>query len=194
MLFETHRLSDLKMIEAIGLDHDRVDERFGPEGVYFYLGSVGSFNYGHWLVDDLPRLEGFFVLRRRHPGRIITILLPGYDPQIDEVRRRMIALTLGRDDRWRAVFYDRTRVYAFPHLYFATPCSQEPYGKSPEAVAAVRSRLLGAPAWPAPRRLSAGWGRATMAGACSWTAPGPGDAPSSTARRSSRRWSGAASR
>lgn len=160
VLFETHRLSDLKMIEAIGLDNDSVDEQFGPEGVYFYLGSVGSFNYGHWLVDDLPRLEGFFVLRRRHPGRIITILLPGYDPQIDEVRRRMIALTLGRDDQWRAVFYDRSRVYAFPHLYFATPCSQEPYGKSPEAVAAVRSRLLGrtrvARAEAAFRRMGAG--------------------------------------
>ena len=142
VLFETHRLSDLKMIEAIGLDHDRIDETLDPEGVYFYLGSVGSFNYGHWLVDDLPRLEGFFVLRRRHPGRTITILLPRYDPQIDEVRRRMIALALGRDDRWRAVFYDRTRVHAVPRLYFATPCSQEPYGKSPEAVAAVRSRFL----------------------------------------------------
>ncbi len=142
VLFETHRPSDLRMIEAIGLDHDGIDEHLDPQGVYFYLGSVGSFNYGHWLVDDLPRLEGFFVLRRLYPSRTITILLPGYDPQINEVRRRMIALALGRDDRWRAVFYDRKRVYAVPHLYFATPCSQEPYGKSPEGVAAVRSRFL----------------------------------------------------
>lgn len=160
VLFETHRLSDLKMIEAIGLDHEGIDERFDPQGVYFYLGSVGSFNYGHWLVDDLPRLEGFFVLRRLHPGRTITILLPGYDPQIDEVRRRMIALALGRDAKWRAVFYDRKRVYAVPHLYFATPCSQEPYGKSPEAVAAIRSRFLKrtriARAEAAIRRIAAG--------------------------------------
>ncbi len=143
ILYETHRLSDAGMIEAIGLDRDRVDEHFSDEGVYFLLGSVGSFNYGHWLVDDLPRLEGFFAIRRLHPGREITILLPGYDPQMDEVRRRMIALTLGRDTRWRAVFYDRTRVYALPRLYFATPCSQEPFGASPQAVATVRRRLLG---------------------------------------------------
>lgn len=142
VLYETHRLSDLKMIEAIGLDEDRIDEALDPGDLYFYLGSVGSFNYGHWLVDDLPRLEGFFVLRRLHPGRTITILMPAYNPHMDEVRRRMIALYLGRDDGWRAVFYDRERVYAVPRLYFTSPCSQEPYGKSPAAVAAVRKRLL----------------------------------------------------
>lgn len=143
VLFETHRLSDLKMIEAVGLDEDRFDESFDADGLYFYLGSVGSFNYGHWLVDDLPRLEGYFVLRRLHPGRTITILMPAYNPHMDEVRRRMVALFLGRDAGWRAVFYDRTRVHALPRLYFATPCSQEPYGKSPEAVTALRRRLLG---------------------------------------------------
>ncbi|MCJ2014638.1 glycosyltransferase family 61 protein [Methylobacterium sp. J-076] len=142
VLYETHRLSDLKMIEAIGLDGDRVDEHLAADGLYFLLCSVGSFNYGHWLVDDLPRLEGFFVLRRLHPGRTITILLPAYGAHMDEVRRRMIALYLGADEGWRAVFYDRERVYAVPRLYFATPCSQQPYGKSPEAVAAVRTRLL----------------------------------------------------
>lgn len=142
VLFETHRPSDLKMIEAVGLESGRIDQAFDARGLYFYLGSVGSFNYGHWLVDDLPRLEGFFALRRLHPGRTVTILLPAYGAHMDEVRRRMIALYLGSEDGWRAVFYDRERVYALPRLYFTTPCSQEPYGKSPEAIAAVRTRLL----------------------------------------------------
>jgi len=142
VLYETHRLSDLKMIEAVGIGADRVDEHLDADGLYFLLGSVGSFNYGHWLIDDLPRLEGYFVLRRLHPGKTITILMPAYNAHIDEVRRRMIALHLGHERGWRAVFYDRTRVYALPQLYFATPCSQEPYGKSPAAVATVRARLL----------------------------------------------------
>lgn len=142
ILYETCRITERHVIQAPGLDEDRIDERFEEQGVYLLLASAGSFNYGHWLIDDMPRLEAFFALRRRHPGETITILLPSYDAHMDEVRRRMVALYLGHQAKFRTVFLARDRVYAFARLYHVTPCSLEPALKSPEATAAMRARLL----------------------------------------------------
>lgn len=141
VLYETCRLTERHVIEAPCLDEDRIDQRF-EDGVHLLLASAGSFNYGHWLIDDMPRLEAYFALRRLHPGEMITILMPSYDAHMDEVRRRMVALYLGPRAAFRTIFLARDRVYSFGRLYHVTPCSLEPALKSPEATAAMRGRLL----------------------------------------------------
>jgi len=142
VLYETCRITERHVIRAPGLDEDRIDHRFDDGVVHLLLASAGSFNYGHWLIDDMPRLEAYFALRRRHPSEVISIVLPSYDAHMDEVRRRMIALYLGPRAIFRTVFLARDKIYAFARLYHVTPCSLEPVLKSPEATAAMRARLI----------------------------------------------------
>lgn len=142
VLYETCRITERHVIRAPSLDDDRIDERIEDGSIHLLLASAGSFNYGHWLIDDMPRLEAFFALRRRHPGKTITVLLPSYNAHMDEVRRRMVALYLGPRSPFRIVFLARDRIYSFARLYHVTPCSLEPALKSPEATATMRARLL----------------------------------------------------
>ena len=56
------------------------------------LSSAGSFNYGHWLVDDLTRIY-VYLDDSLSSGRDIDfdgVLLPSYKSKIDKVRRRSL--------------------------------------------------------------------------------------------------------
>lgn len=56
------------------------------------LSSAGSFNYGHWLVDDLTRIY-VYLDDSLSAGRDIDfdgVLLPSYKTKIDKVRRRSL--------------------------------------------------------------------------------------------------------
>lgn len=151
VLFETYRPQERHVVPGPGPDFERVDETIGEEGgLVFLLNSAGSFNYGHWLIDDLPRLAGLALLRRQHPGRAVTVLLVGYFPHLDAARRRSIALLLGSRAGVTIRFLDRTRTYRFARLHHVTPCSLPSTGKSPDALRflahRVRARTRG-PCW-----------------------------------------------
>ncbi|MEH3144205.1 MAG: glycosyltransferase family 61 protein [Methylobacterium frigidaeris] len=113
-----------------------------PAEVALFFSSSGSFNYGHWLVDDLPRLKAFGTLRRLHPDRRITLVLTGYGAASDEIRRRTIRLFLGDEAGIEIAFLPRDAALRFPRLYYASPVSVHPASKSPEALRFVRDHLL----------------------------------------------------
>ncbi len=142
VLFETYRPQERHVVPGPGRDFAHADETIGEEGgLVFLLNSAGSFNYGHWLIDDLPRLAALDRLRRLHPGVPVTVMLVGYFPHIDAARQRSIELLLGRRSGVTVRFLDRARTYHFARLHHATPCSLPSSGKSPDALRFLADRV-----------------------------------------------------
>ncbi len=134
VLFETYRPQERHVVPGPGPDFLRVDETIEGEGPVLLLNSAGSFNYGHWLIDDLPRLRALALLRARHPGVPVTVALVSYFPHIDAARRHSIRLLSGSGSGVSIRFLDRDTTYRFARLHHATPCSLPSTGKSPHAL------------------------------------------------------------
>ena len=141
VVFETHRLQDfgtLKVVPEAALSPRTRLEAPGPK---LFLGSSGSFNYGHWIVDDLSRQAAFAALRRRHPGETIGVVLASFNAVIDEIRRQSLALLLAGEGPHAVHFAAPGENLHFEALYYATPTTQHPVSKSPDALRALAARL-----------------------------------------------------
>ncbi len=104
----------------------------------FYLSSAGSFNYGHWLVDDLPRLR-YILHLAAGPVTIIVQSFPG----MDKIRRQTIEFFCrGLDVEVR--FIDPLQLFSFDQLTYVTPVSYHPHLKSPDALDFLRRSALAA--------------------------------------------------
>jgi hypothetical protein len=134
VLYETSRPND-RAATAIVTDNqiagaDR--SRFADDSWdCFFLGSAGSFNYGHWLVDDLPRLKAALMLTRRSK-RPLRIVLPSYGTDIDNVRIESVRLLLG--EAVHIDLIDPASAQYFPRVYYTTPVTDHPLSKSPIAM------------------------------------------------------------
>lgn len=151
LLYETHRPSDHAAATIPNARHlaetDR--ERFaGKDWQNLYVGSVGSPNYGHWLIDDMPRLKAALHLKAMDP-RPVRILLHEFYLPIDQVRIDTIRTMLGADVE--IAWLDFARAYHFDELYYATPVSDHPVQKSPLALAYAARRMVEL-ALPDPRQ------------------------------------------
>lgn len=124
-----------------------------PGFSYFYLGSVGSFNYGHWLVDDLPRAKAWMELRRRE-GVTCVFVLPSHGPQMDAVRTRTLQVLI--DPGVEVQFIANNQPCRISGLYYASPVSFHPRIKNPSAIHFLRARArqcVPETAEPAGRRV-----------------------------------------
>lgn len=133
ILYESFRLPDRA---AIGISQILEDPDLIPDHYYLdrpclYLGSAGSFNYGHWLVDDLPRARAWLELNARM-GIDCTFVLPSFDEKIDAVRKSSILATI--DALADVVFIDPQLPVRFRNLFYATPVSFHPRIKNPAAI------------------------------------------------------------
>lgn len=139
LLYESYRYPDRAAIGAVshqsyGLSY----ADFYKDGEqYLYIGSAGSFNYGHWLVDDLPRAKAWIELRRRY-GIECIVILPGYGSKINEVRLRSLQLLI--DPLIKVHFIDPERPFRVKNLHFVTPVSYHPRIKNPSAIHFVRTQ------------------------------------------------------
>ena len=132
-VYESHRPCDRAM--AGPLDLNAPAEPFeGLDGPHLYLGSPGSFNYGHWLIDDMPRLKAVPTLGRRYPGATVTLVLPRHDVQIDAVRANAARTFLRGGPPVAIRFVDPEAARSFSRLYFSTPVNDHPVAKSPDAL------------------------------------------------------------
>lgn len=104
---------------------------------YLYLGSCGSFNYGHWLVDDLPRAKGWLELRRRY-GLTCVVVLPSHGQKIDDVRVRSLQLLI--DPLIEVQFIAPNQPCRLKNLHYVTPVSYHPRIKNPAAIHFLRTR------------------------------------------------------
>jgi len=150
-LYETFRIIDRQERGGTVAEelkgHAILDFDSGGADVIFY-GSVGSFNYGHWLVDDFPR---YAVLAEAE--RPPLCLFSSFDPAIDRIRQEGVALAAGPQAS-ACRFVDRDIPLRVRDLLYVTPCSEHPFVKNPQALAYLRD--LGqraAPAAASERRL-----------------------------------------
>lgn len=150
-LYETHRRCDvgsLTWTDASAPAEDLPDTRD-----YLLLTSSGTFNWGHWLVDDLARLKGiraWAAACRRTP----CVLLHGFVPETDRVRVASLKAVLGPSVRVETRLLHPNRVYRVRDLRFVSPVSFHPTPKHPEALADLAEAAREAVA-----RRSAQWWR-----------------------------------
>jgi len=142
VVYETYRPNDraavgiLTRAEIGTADRGRFSD---PAWRNLFIGSAGSSNYGHWLVDDLPRLRAVTALMRidRRPVRV---LIHGYGEPIDRVRMQSIREFLGA--AVHIDLLDPAIPYHFDELYYVTPVSQHPVQKSPVAIDVAAREIL----------------------------------------------------
>lgn len=139
VLYETFRFPDRpsKSLNASGRDMQDATLLDDNDRSYLYVGSAGSFNYGHWLVDDLPRVKAWVELRERL-GVTCIILLPSHGPVMDDIRLQSMRALI--DPRIKAKFVSPEKKIRVRNLYFATPVSFHPRIKNPGAIHFVQSR------------------------------------------------------
>lgn len=140
ILYETFRLPDRHDIVRVpGSPDDLPVAGFQHNDCsYLYLGSLGSSNYGHWLVDDLPRAKAWLDLRRRF-GIECIVVMPTYGGRIDEIRLQSLRQLI--HPRIEVQFIAPDRPCRLRNLYYATPVSFHPRIKSPGALDFVRTRV-----------------------------------------------------
>ncbi|MET3713213.1 capsular polysaccharide biosynthesis protein [Sphingomonas trueperi] len=141
LLYETYRPGDRASdaMPSMAQWRDADTTHFaGRRWQNLFIGSIGTPNYGHWLIDDLPRLKAALQLRLTD-RRPIRILLSQFHSRIDNIRVEAIRMLLG--DEVRIEFLDFNRAYRFDELYYATPVSEHPVQKSPLAMAFMSRKV-----------------------------------------------------
>ena len=150
-VYETHRPNDRKNVAPLHADNDflMVEQYFkaDPKKVYLWIGSVGSVNYGHWLVDDLPRLKALSELRQRRPDAALIVVTIRTSPVHDQVHLDTCKLISYADQLGpvEVIAVEHEAKVFFEELFFVTPVSYHPFSKSPEALAYVARSALSIP-------------------------------------------------
>lgn len=103
-----------------------------------FMGSAGSFNYGHWLVDDVPALACAGTLWPSNARARVLISSFAYG-NIDAVRRDGLTLALGPDRDVDVVHLDQAVAYRVQNINFVTPSSYHPLTKHPASIAYTKS-------------------------------------------------------
>lgn len=149
LLFETFRPSDLVTLPQPGASGPTTT--LPKTCAYLLLTSSGTFNWGHWLAEDLPRLLAVDCLSGLR--RPICLLLHGFIPATDRMRIELLRGLLGRRDvTIRLLRPDTT--YRAADLYFASPVAGLPGPKHPQALADLSVRAIAM-----MRRLDRRWWR-----------------------------------
>lgn len=139
VLYESFRFPD-RAANSLSPDHvlevDVAD--FQQENrTYLYIGSAGSFNYGHWLVDDLPRAKAWLELREKCTAPPI-IILPSFGQKMDEVRVESLKMLISPEIEVQ--FIPPNRPCRIRNLLYVTPVSFHPRIKNPAAIHFIQSR------------------------------------------------------
>ncbi len=143
MIYETNRENDRPWVEQVDLAGRDVETRSltGSKAVNLFLGSAGSYNYGHWLIDDLPRARAIVALQSEAAGRPIRIWINSDSVIMDHVRSDSLRQICNGFGNVEIRLLRPGRVYAFSNLYYATPVSYHPVLKCPAAMRFLNERL-----------------------------------------------------
>lgn len=145
VIYETFRANDrpyVPLVDPFGAGHPH-EPMSDTTVLDLFIGSAGSFNYGHWLVDDLPRAAAVAALRRGAGERTIRIWLTDASPAMDRVREESLRRMCEGVGPLEVRFLRLDRVYDFAHLHYATPVSYHPVLKSPDALAWLATPFTG---------------------------------------------------
>ncbi|WP_122928461.1 glycosyltransferase family 61 protein [Sphingobium sp. LF-16] len=138
ILYETYRFPDRVGKTLIFDEIEEGMEYYGSlDKSYLYIGSAGSFNYGHWLVDDLPRAKAWIELNAKH-GINSVVLLPSHGEKMNDIRMSSLKCLINKDICVEFVdIEDRIKI---KNLYFATPVSFHPRIKNPASINFIREK------------------------------------------------------
>lgn len=160
IVYETFRPNDRGAVTVASNAHLReanVTLFSDPGWQNLFIGSAGSSNYGHWLVDDMPRLHAVQIMMRDDP-RPVRVLIHSYGTLIDAIRMESIRLLLG--EAIHIDLLDHHASYYFRELYYPTPVTEHPTQKSPVALdfaaRAVLAKVAPEAILPGPSRLFVG--------------------------------------
>ncbi len=150
VVYETHRLIDRSLIPLLADAELRgVDSHHGADAqkIYLWIGSVGSRNYGHWLVDDLARVRAIEEIRRSINPQRICIVMSDVGERHNQVHlESLAALCKARGlGEFEALFIRSDEKAFFEDLCFVTPITQHPVLKSPDAIHWVADGVFGYP-------------------------------------------------
>jgi capsular polysaccharide biosynthesis protein len=142
-VYEFYRKSDrtekgASLLGRLAACSKRASLQFDSQDVMF-IGSAGSFNYGHWLIDDMPMLAGCSALGAN--SRELKILMSGYSGEINGVKIDSIDLILSPAKNASVLFLDTNTAYHIDNLYYVTPSSYHPYSKNPTALNFVKAAI-----------------------------------------------------
>ncbi len=134
VVYETYRPNDRAVAQLAAPQRINGPHafNFSNDADYLFFASVGSFNYGHFLVDDMPRLKAVETLRAANGGRRIVIVMISYGPAIDRVRSDAIRRIAGTALDIR--FLPLSETFRFERLHYVTPVSSHPVEKNPLAL------------------------------------------------------------
>ncbi|QCK88203.1 glycosyltransferase family 61 protein [Phreatobacter aquaticus] len=103
-------------------------------GNHLFSGSIGSFNYGHWLIDDFCALAALQEVERGEgPARVV---MTATTPAIDTIRREGLDAASGRKAPLEPLFLHSGAAHLFPKLRYITPITYHPVLKHPDWLAA----------------------------------------------------------
>ncbi len=142
-VYESHRPNDRPYVPLIdrAAAHAAIQPAPDTHAVNLFVGSAGSSNYGHWLIDDLPRMQAVHDLRRAFPERLVRIWITSYGGQLDHVRINSIQHVCRGIPRLEVGILRSGDIRRFDELYYVTPTSYHPLLKSPESLAFVRNTI-----------------------------------------------------
>ena len=149
-LYETQRPLDRPFVAAP--EAVTSPEALPEDRAYLLLTSSGTFNWGHFLVDDLPKL-GAVAAVRAVERRPLCVLLHGFVPAVDRRRIDLLRALLGSEIQVRLLRPDTH--YRAATLYYASPVSAHLGPKHPRALA----DLAASGAAMAERHDRPGWRR-----------------------------------
>ena len=156
VVYETHRSNDRLWVAC-----SEPDCRSAPNFIEsaegeapLFIGSAGSSNYGHWLVDDVPRLKAVEILLADKRFSSVSVYFVSCGDPMDHVKSVTVS-TLFKGKSVSVFFLKPERFHMFKRLFYVSPVSYHPILKSADACLFARTRLLAAAETVAdlPRRL-----------------------------------------
>lgn len=122
-----------KHLNFENFDINRIRNIVEDDREIVYLGSVGSFNYGHFIIDDLAKIK--YIAQNNNP---ITILMQS-SGKIDSIKIDIINTFLkGKDLKFKFILPNEA-VFC-ENLTYISPISFHPYLKNKEAISYINSQ------------------------------------------------------
>ncbi len=127
-LYETFRPSERVFQKPLNQNDLALPHRqySDPDWVYLYLSAVGCSNYGHWLIDSLPKVLAINSL----PYDNVKIIYTKYGHSLDQVKEESIRAYMPKDRNIVIEGVPHNHLCQINRLVYISPISRHPIRKS----------------------------------------------------------------
>ena len=107
-----------------------------------YMGTAGFVNYGHWLIDDLAKIEASDAVAKFAGADSVNVILPGADHTLNAIKEQSLRCMQPTIQTRHIICVPHDRIVHYDVLYYVTPISYHPVLKSPEACRLLREQAV----------------------------------------------------